>query len=97
MFDVLDMGASGLQAQRTRLRLIFDSTSDGIVLLGPDGRIEAANERAGELLGFEGPPAPGANLIEALGRRARTPGEAARMRRMFAQLAPRRRQGLQQL
>ena len=55
------------QAQRTRLRLIFDSTSDGIVLLGPDGRIEAANERAGELLGFDGPPGPG-----------RQPGRGAR-------------------
>jgi PAS domain S-box-containing protein len=83
------------QAQRTRLRLIFDSTSDGIVLLGPDGRIEAANERAGELMGFEGPPVPGTNLIEALGRRARTPGDAARMRRMFGQLlaAPERGSG----
>src|SRR5262249_18761313 len=31
------------ETQRTRLRLIFDSPSDGILLLGRDGRIEAAN------------------------------------------------------
>jgi PAS domain S-box-containing protein len=74
------------QGQRTRLRLIFDSTSDGIVLLGPDGRIEAANERAGELLGFDGPPTPGTSLVEALARRARTPADAARMQKTFGQL-----------
>jgi PAS domain S-box-containing protein len=74
------------QAQRTRLGLIFDSTSDGIVLLGPDGRIEAANERAGELLGLDRPPAPGANLVDALGRRARTPADAARMRKTLGRL-----------
>jgi signal transduction histidine kinase/putative methionine-R-sulfoxide reductase with GAF domain len=41
------------QTDRTRLGLIFDSTSDGIVLLGRDGRVETANRRAGELLGFD--------------------------------------------
>jgi PAS domain S-box-containing protein len=42
-------------AQRDRIRQqqIFDSTSDGIVFVRRDGRVEAANVRAGELLGFE--------------------------------------------
>ena len=38
------------QTQRTRLTQIFDSTSDGMVLVNRDGQIEAANQRAGELL-----------------------------------------------
>jgi PAS domain S-box-containing protein len=38
-------------AQKTQLTQIFDSTSDGIILVGTHGRIEAANRRAGELLG----------------------------------------------
>jgi PAS domain S-box-containing protein len=38
--------------QKARLTQIFDSTSDGIILVGPMGRIESANRRAGELLGF---------------------------------------------
>src|SRR3990172_690009 len=38
--------------QKARLTQIFDSTSDGIILVGPTGWIESANRRAGELLGF---------------------------------------------
>jgi PAS domain S-box-containing protein len=41
------------QRERARLTQIFDSTSDGIVFVGSDGRIEAANVHAGELLGFD--------------------------------------------
>ncbi len=40
------------QTQRTRLTQILDSTSDGIMFVSPDGRIESANRRAAELLGF---------------------------------------------
>jgi signal transduction histidine kinase/CheY-like chemotaxis protein len=42
-------------AERDRVRqaLIFDSTSDGIIFVSPDGRIEAANVRAGDLLGMD--------------------------------------------
>ena len=61
------------ESQRTRLRLIFDSTSDGIVLLGGDGRIEAANRRAAELLGFERAAATGTDLLAALAGRFRSP------------------------
>src|SRR5581483_11294233 len=67
------------ETQRTRLALIFDSTSDGIVLLGLDGRIEAANERAGELLGLDA-RAAGASLVDGLVRRARTPAAGADIR-----------------
>src|SRR2546425_55361 len=35
-------------AQRKRLTQIFDSTTDGIMFVRPDGRIEAANRRAAE-------------------------------------------------
>jgi PAS domain S-box-containing protein len=41
------------QTQRMRLAQIFDSTSDGIVLVSPSGEIQAANRQAGELLSFD--------------------------------------------
>jgi PAS domain S-box-containing protein len=41
------------RAQQTRLAQIFESTSDGIVLVNEAGRIEAANQRAGHVLGFD--------------------------------------------
>jgi PAS domain S-box-containing protein len=41
------------QTQRVRLAQIFDSTSDGIVLVGRAGEIQAANRQAGELLNFD--------------------------------------------
>src|SRR4029077_16104635 len=41
------------QTQRVRLAQIFDSTSDGILLVNRDGEIQAANRQAGELLGFD--------------------------------------------
>ncbi|MFQ5899413.1 MAG: GAF domain-containing protein [Candidatus Methylomirabilia bacterium] len=51
---------SEVETQRTRLAQIFDSTSDGIVLVSRDGLIAAANLRAGELLTLD--------LAEAVGR-----------------------------
>ncbi len=47
------------QTQRTRLAQIFESTSDGIVLVGRDGAVQATNHRAGELLGFDADRAVG--------------------------------------
>ncbi len=41
------------QRDRTRQQQIFNSTSDGILFVRRDGRIEAANIRAGDLLGFD--------------------------------------------
>ncbi|HVL66555.1 MAG TPA: ATP-binding protein [Vicinamibacterales bacterium] len=41
------------QRDRTRQQQIFNSTSDGIIFVRRDGRIEAANVRAGDLLGFD--------------------------------------------
>src|SRR5262249_32124121 len=59
------------QTQRVRLAQIFDSTSDGIVLVSRDGEIQAANRQAGELLGFDPSSAIGVRLAElAAGRRA---------------------------
>jgi PAS domain S-box-containing protein len=40
------------QRQRLRQTRIFESTSDGIILISRDGLIEGANVRAGDLLGF---------------------------------------------
>jgi PAS domain S-box-containing protein len=40
------------QQQQQRLTQIFNSTSDGILFVNQQGRLEAANRRAGELLGF---------------------------------------------
>jgi two-component system phosphate regulon sensor histidine kinase PhoR len=39
------------QTQRVQLTQILESTSDGVLFVGPDGRVEAANHHAGELLG----------------------------------------------
>ena len=44
---------SNAQRDRTRQHQIFNSTSDGILSVRRDGRIEAANVRAGDLLGFD--------------------------------------------
>ncbi len=41
------------QREKARQSQIFDSTSDGLIFVSPDGRIEAANVRAGDLLGFD--------------------------------------------
>lgn len=54
------------QTQRTRLAQIFDSTSDGVILVSRGGMIEAANRRAGELLGFDADGAVGAGLAELM-------------------------------
>lgn len=52
---MLDNGRNyeAMRTQQTRLAQIFDSTSDGIVLVSLSGRIDAANRRAGELLGVD--------------------------------------------
>ena len=64
------------QTQRVRLAQIFDSTSDGILLVGRRGDIQAVNERAGELLGFDAGRAVGTLLAEVLARLAATTPEA---------------------
>src|SRR2546425_12869356 len=57
-------------AQRKRLTQIFDSTTDGIMFVRPDGRIEAANRRAAEVLGIEDDAVVGADLIDLLVQQA---------------------------
>ena len=62
------------QTQRVRLAQIFDSTSDGILLVSRDGEIQAANRHAGELLGFDPSSVIGVRLAElAAGRRSSMP------------------------
>jgi PAS domain S-box-containing protein len=52
--------------QQARLRQIFDSTSDGIVLAAGDGTIVKANRRAGELLGLDPDSAGGHDLRDVV-------------------------------
>jgi PAS domain S-box-containing protein len=52
--------------QRACLAQIFDSTSDGIVLVSEAGRIVSANRRAGEFLGFDPAAVAGVALLDVL-------------------------------
>jgi PAS domain S-box-containing protein len=56
------------RAQQQRLTQIFDSTSDGILLVDPDGSVGTANRRAEELLGRNGGTLVGSSLDEAIAR-----------------------------
>jgi PAS domain S-box-containing protein len=56
------------QRERSRQTQIFESTSDGIIFMSHDGRIEAANVRAGDLLGFEPSAVMGAELARVASR-----------------------------
>ena len=56
------------QRDRARQHQIFNSTSDGVVFVKRDGRIEAANVRAGDLLGFNPSHAIGAELARLVSR-----------------------------
>ncbi len=53
--------------QQVQLQRIFDSTSDGIIFVARDGRIESANRRAGELLDFQPAAVVGASVLDVLG------------------------------
>jgi PAS domain S-box-containing protein len=59
---------SATEAREARLSQILHSTSDGIVFVGPDGRIEAANVRAGDLLGFDPQTVIGMDVMRILAR-----------------------------
>ena len=56
------------QRDRTRQQQIFNSTSDGIIFVRRDGRIEAANVRAGDLLGFDPSGVIGVELARLVSR-----------------------------
>jgi PAS domain S-box-containing protein len=56
------------QQERTRQQQIFDSTSDGIVFVGRDGRVQSANLRAGELIGFDPLGVVGSELARLVSR-----------------------------
>src|SRR5262245_27934489 len=59
---------SATEAREARLSQILHSTSDGIIFVGPDGRIEAANVRAGDLLGFDPQSVIGMDVNRILAR-----------------------------
>src|SRR5258708_5592877 len=56
------------EAREARLSQILHSTSDGIIFVGQDGRVEAANVRAGDLLGFDPQSVIGLDLMRILAR-----------------------------
>jgi PAS domain S-box-containing protein len=66
------------QTQRIQLTQILESTSDGVLFVGPDGRIQAANRHAGELLGLAATPIVGGELGEML-RRECSPASSERL------------------
>src|SRR3954471_496790 len=59
---------SATEAREARLSQILHSTSDGILFVGSDGRIEAANMRAGDLLGFDPKTVIGTDVSRILAR-----------------------------
>jgi PAS domain S-box-containing protein len=67
------------RAQQTRLAQIFESTSDGIMLVNDAGRIEAANQRVGHVLGFDRQAALGRPATEVLTSCQPDPLDYARM------------------
>ncbi|HKW90590.1 MAG TPA: GAF domain-containing protein [Methylomirabilota bacterium] len=72
-----------VRLQQSRLAQIFDSTSDGMLLVAPDGRVETANRRAGDLLAAKAADLIGIELTELLAwHRAEGPD----YQRMFAAL-----------
>jgi type II secretory ATPase GspE/PulE/Tfp pilus assembly ATPase PilB-like protein/GAF domain-containing protein len=54
------------ERQRAELARIFDSTSDGILLLDRDGTVLMSNRRAGELLAFSAAAAEGVHVVQVL-------------------------------
>lgn len=56
------------QREKARQAQIFDSTSDGIIFVTHDGRIEAANLRAAELLGFDAGVVIGVEMATVVSR-----------------------------
>ena len=56
------------EAREARLSQILHATSDGIIFVGPDGKVEAANVRAGDLLGFDPTSVIGVDVMRILAR-----------------------------
>jgi signal transduction histidine kinase/DNA-binding response OmpR family regulator len=54
------------ETRRAQLARVFDSISDGILLLDRAGVVLTSNRRAGELLGFDATAAGGAHLTDVL-------------------------------
>ncbi len=53
-----------LRAQADRTAALFDRMVEGIIVLGPDGRIRLSNRAAGDMFGFPA-PATGRTVLEA--------------------------------
>lgn len=56
------------QTQRIQLTQILESTSDGVLFVGPDGHVQAANHHAADLLGCSGMSMVGSDLGSVLRR-----------------------------
>jgi PAS domain S-box-containing protein len=66
------------QTQKSRLTSIFDSTSDGMMLVDRHGEVVAANRRAGELLGAGPAAVAGSRLVDLLTAQVPDADELAR-------------------
>ncbi len=75
------------RTQQTRLAQIFDSTSDGIMLVNREGCVEAGNRRAGDLLGFDPQAALGRGVSELLAGCEAVPSDAERIKTALRALA----------
>lgn len=74
------------EAQRTRLTQIFESTSDGIMLVNLQGGIESANQRARELLDFDSSATADRDLMAVLAPHFHVAAEYDRAVARFAAL-----------
>jgi PAS domain S-box-containing protein len=74
------------EAQRTHLTQIFDSTSDGIMLVSRDGQIASANRRAGDLLALDLSKIAGQDLASVLAGLHDAPAHRERVVAVFRSL-----------
>ncbi|MBI3097666.1 MAG: HAMP domain-containing protein [Planctomycetes bacterium] len=65
MSETLQRRLEALRAETARIQAVLGSLQDGVVALGADGRVEIANQAAGQMLGFSG-EAAGRELWELL-------------------------------
>lgn len=57
MSDELQLRMEALRSTAARIEAVLGSMQDGVIALGPDGRVQLTNDAAKRLLGFTGDPA----------------------------------------
>jgi two-component system, OmpR family, phosphate regulon sensor histidine kinase PhoR len=66
MAEALQASLRRLEAERDRVQTILESMAEGVILIGPDGRIRVVNAAAAEMLGMRPHQAVGLRPLEAL-------------------------------